>query len=60
LSREIPPATAKKLARLGIRSRRDLVLHLPHRYEDETRLTPLSEANREQLQVVLKEMGLLG
>jgi ATP-dependent DNA helicase RecG len=40
LSREIPPATAKKLARLGIRSRRDLVLHLPHRYEDETRLTP--------------------
>jgi ATP-dependent DNA helicase RecG len=40
LSREIPPATAKKLARLGIRSRRDLVLHLPHRYEDETALTP--------------------
>jgi len=40
LTREIAPATAKKLARLGIRSRRDLVLHLPHRYEDETRLTP--------------------
>jgi ATP-dependent DNA helicase RecG len=44
LTRAIPPATAKKLARLGIRSRRDLVLHLPHRYEDETRLTPLAKA----------------
>jgi ATP-dependent DNA helicase RecG len=40
LTRAIPPATAKRLARLGIRSRRDLVLHLPLRYEDETRLTP--------------------
>ena len=30
-----------KLARLGIRSRFDLVLHLPLRYEDETALTAL-------------------
>jgi ATP-dependent DNA helicase RecG len=44
LTRAIPPATAKKLARLGIRSRRDLVLHLPLRYEDETRLTPPGKA----------------
>ena len=44
MTRAIPPATANKLARLGIRSRRDLVLHLPHRYEDETRLTPLGQA----------------
>ena len=44
MTRAIPPATAKKLARLGIRSRRDLVLHLPHRYEDETRLTPPGQA----------------
>ncbi|MDA1118726.1 MAG: ATP-dependent DNA helicase RecG, partial [Proteobacteria bacterium] len=44
MKREPPAATAKKLARLGIRSRRDLVLHLPLRYEDETRLTPLGEA----------------
>jgi ATP-dependent DNA helicase RecG len=42
LTRALAPATAKKLARLGIRSRFDLVLHLPLRYEDETRLTPLS------------------
>jgi ATP-dependent DNA helicase RecG len=33
------PALAKKLAKLGLRTPQDLVLHLPHRYEDETRLT---------------------
>ena len=35
---------AKKLEKLGIRSRFDLVLHLPMRYEDETALTPVIEA----------------
>ena len=44
MTREPPPATAKKLARLGIRSRFDLLYHLPLRYEDETRLTPLGAA----------------
>jgi ATP-dependent DNA helicase RecG len=44
LKRELPPATAKKLARLGIRSRFDLLFHLPARYEDETRLTPPGQA----------------
>ena len=44
MTREPPPATAKKLARLGIRSRFDLLIHLPLRYEDETRLTPLGQA----------------
>lgn len=33
------PAIAKKLAKLGLLSPVDLALHLPHRYEDETRLT---------------------
>ncbi len=32
-------AVAKKLEKLGLRSRFDLVLHLPLRYEDETALT---------------------
>ncbi|MGZ5031998.1 MAG: ATP-dependent DNA helicase RecG [Usitatibacter sp.] len=36
-------AIAEKLAKLGIRNKRDLVLHLPLRYEDETKLTPLKE-----------------
>jgi len=35
---------AAKLAKLGIRRDFDLVLHLPLRYEDETVLTPISEA----------------
>ena len=34
---------AAKLARLGLKSRFDLVLHLPLRYEDETRITPMGE-----------------
>ena len=44
MSGQLPPALAKKLARLGIRSREDLVVHLPLRYEDETKLTPLDAA----------------
>ncbi len=35
---------AKKLEKLGIRSRFDRVLHLPLRYEDETVLTPVDQA----------------
>ncbi len=33
-----------KLARLGIRTDFDLVLHLPLRYDDETALTPIADA----------------
>ncbi len=44
MKRELAPAVARKLARLGVRSRSDLVLHLPLRYEDETALTPVDEA----------------
>jgi ATP-dependent DNA helicase RecG len=36
--------TRSRLAKLGIRNNRDLVLHLPLRYEDETKLTPLAKA----------------
>jgi ATP-dependent DNA helicase RecG len=43
------PATATdklrdKLARLGLRTDMDLVLHLPLRYEDETEIVPIAEA----------------
>ncbi|MBV6409170.1 MAG: ATP-dependent DNA helicase RecG [Rhodocyclaceae bacterium] len=34
---------AAKLAHLGIRTQADLVLHLPLRYEDETRLTAIAD-----------------
>ena len=37
-------ATQAKLEKLGIRSQRELVLHLPLRYEDETKLTALKDA----------------
>mgnify|MGYP003445596012 CR=1 FL=1 len=37
------PATAAKLAQLGIRTQADLVLHLPLRYEDETRVTAIAD-----------------
>ena len=33
-----------KLARLGLRTEADLVMHLPLRYEDETRITPIAAA----------------
>jgi ATP-dependent DNA helicase RecG len=36
-------STQARLEKLGIRTQRDLVLHLPLRYEDETRLTALKD-----------------
>ncbi len=39
----VTPATAARLDKLGIRTWDDLVLHLPLRYEDETRLTPIAD-----------------
>jgi ATP-dependent DNA helicase RecG len=38
----IPPATRDKFKKLGIHDPFDLVLHLPLRYEDETRLQPIA------------------
>ena len=39
-----PPSLKAKLAKLGIHHQFDLVLHLPLRYEDETRLTAIADA----------------
>ena len=36
---------AERLAKLGITRECDLVLHLPIRYEDETRITPIAQAH---------------
>lgn len=41
---KISSATLAKLARLGIHHRADLLLHLPIRYEDETQLSLIDEA----------------
>lgn len=43
LPASISEATLTKLAKLGIHNRFDLVLHLPLRYEDETRVTQIVE-----------------
>jgi ATP-dependent DNA helicase RecG len=37
------PTATERLARIGIRREEDLVLHLPLRYEDHTRVTPLAQ-----------------
>jgi ATP-dependent DNA helicase RecG len=42
-------ALAEKLKRLGIARREDLCLHLPLRYEDETRVTPVETALKSTL-----------
>ena len=39
-----PVTTAELFARLGLQSDWDFALHLPHRYEDETRITLLRDA----------------
>jgi len=41
---KISPATLSKLAKLGIKHRSELLLHLPLRYEDETHLAPIATA----------------
>ena len=46
-----------KLARLGISHDRDLILHLPLRYEDRTRLTPLTELQVGQSALVEAEVA---
>ena len=40
----VGPAVAAKLAKLGLRRDADLLLHLPLRYEDETRITLIRDA----------------
>ena len=39
-----PEALRKKLAKIGLHSEADLLVHLPLRYEDETRITPVAHA----------------
>ena len=41
-------AVAEKLGRLGIYNLQDLLLHLPTRYEDRTRITPIADLRVEQ------------
>ena len=49
----VGPRIAERLARLGITVIRDLVYHLPLRYQDRTRVTPIG-ALRPKLEVVIE------
>ncbi|MEW6761722.1 MAG: ATP-dependent DNA helicase RecG [Pseudomonadota bacterium] len=46
-----PKTIESKLARLGLRTDMDLVLHLPMRYEDETKVVTIREASMRGLQI---------
>lgn len=39
----VGPALQQKLAQLGLYTLQDILFHLPHRYEDRTRITPLGQ-----------------
>jgi len=39
----IGPVYQKKLKRLGVKTTKDLLFHFPHRYEDFSNITPISE-----------------
>ena len=41
-------AISDKLSRLGIHNLQDLLFHLPIRYEDRTRITPIADLRPEQ------------
>ncbi len=56
--RGVGPGSARRLARLGIAEVRDLLLHLPLRYQDRTRTMPLGElAGGEECLVVAEVIG---
>ncbi|KTD38693.1 ATP-dependent DNA helicase RecG [Legionella longbeachae] len=42
----IGPTLAKKLAKCGIHTVQDLLFHLPYRYQDRTRITPIQDLCR--------------
>jgi len=57
----VSPATAAKLAKLGLARDADLVLHLPLRWEDETRITPIRDllpGQTVQVQAVVREASV--
>ncbi|MCH2099600.1 MAG: DEAD/DEAH box helicase, partial [Pseudomonadales bacterium] len=55
--RGVGSALAEKLERLGIRRVQDLLFHLPLRYEDRTRLTPIGSARAGQAVVIEGEIA---
>lgn len=48
----VGPALGEKLAKLGIKTVAELAFHLPHRYEDRTRITPIGAVQAGQTPVL--------
>jgi len=48
----IGPALVQKLARCGIHTVQDLLLHLPFRYQDRTRITPIRDLREHDWRVI--------
>lgn len=48
----VGPKIAERLANLGIHNVEDLLFHLPHRYQDRTRVTPIMQLRPEHYVVV--------
>ena len=46
-------AVSAKLSRIGINNLQDLLFHLPIRYEDRTRITPIADLRPEQYRVLI-------
>ncbi|TDR32957.1 ATP-dependent DNA helicase RecG [Hydromonas duriensis] len=58
---KITPALGEKLAKLGLMSDQDVLLHIPLRYEDETRITPVADLRLgvfAQVQVTVVEQSV--
>ena len=52
----VGPKTTESLARIGLNSLADLCWHLPHRYEDRTRITPIARARPGRTALVAGEV----
>ena len=52
----VGPRAAERLARLGLATLEDVLFHLPFRYEDRTRITPIGSLRPEQGVVIEGEV----
>ncbi len=54
----VGPKVREKLARLGLTTVQDVLFHLPHRYQDRTKLTPIGRARPGREAIITGEIEL--
>ncbi len=54
----VGPQLAQKLERVHVRTVRDVLFHLPHRYEDKTSVTPVGSLLPEMSSVIIAQIDL--